>query len=194
MFKLKNSLVIFSSAVLFVTPNLFAQSKRSLPKDMKYTVEPLFGYETLFRPTPSPHTVTRTMYGVRLTIGSDLVSGEAEYTKGNDTENFLTAPEKIETQDDKYKLGLRSTYRMNEYLFASARLGGQATQSTVTTTTAGVPTVEKKPMVYHPYLGAHIGLRFGPFSVSAGATAVIRDTSEISNNDIQHTLSISLGN
>lgn len=41
-------------------------------KDIKYTISPLFGYETVFRATPTPHTATRSMYGARLTVGSTL--------------------------------------------------------------------------------------------------------------------------
>ncbi len=115
----------------------------SMPKDIKYTVSPLFGYETVFRATPTPHTATHAMYGARLTIGSDSISGELEYTKSSDTENFMTTPEKIVTNDDKLKLGLRTTYRANEYLFATARLGGQATQTERIETSSGVATTIK---------------------------------------------------
>lgn len=182
------------AAIILCSGNLFAQSRSSMStKDMKVSIEPLAGFETLYRPYPTPHTVTRTMFGVRLTAGSDLISAEAEYTQGNDTENFLTAPEKIETKDNNYKLGIRSTYKITDWAFSSIRLGGHATESTVTETNAGVPTTTKKPMEYHPYLGAHIGAKLGPISVSIGATAIIRDTANISNNDVQHTLSVSLG-
>lgn len=181
--------------IINLTLGSVALAKGSMStKDVKYTVSPLFGYETIFRTTPTPHTLTRTMYGVRLTAGTDIFSGEAEYTKGTDTENFLVAPEKIVTDDEKLKLGIRSTYRFNDYLFTSGRLGGQATQSVRTETSSGVPTTIKDPVKYDPYAGLHIGLKLGPISVSAGATAIIKDTSDISKNDIQHTLSISMGN
>ena len=178
------------------TPDIaYTQTKGSSSnnKDLKVSLEPLAGFETLYRPYPSPHTLTRTMYGARIIVGSELLSGEAEYTKGNDIENFLTAPEKIETKDDKYKLGLRSSYKLTDWLCSAVRLGGQAIQSTVTETNNGVPTTTTKPIEYHPYLGAQLGAKFGPITISVGATAVIRDTSNISNNDIQHTLSINLG-
>ncbi len=166
----------------------------SAPKDMKYTISPLFGYETVFRATPTPHTATHAMYGARLTVGSDAISGELEYTKSSDTENFLVAPEKVVTNDDKLKLGLRSTYRLNDAIFTTARLGGQATQSERTETSGGISTTIKDDPVYHPYAGAHIGLKLGPISVSVGATAIIKDTKDMSKNDFQHTLSITLGN
>jgi hypothetical protein len=55
-------------------------------------------------------------------------------------------------------------------------------------------TTTKDDPKYHPYAGAHIGLKLGPISVSVGATAIIKDTSDLSKNDIQHTLSVTLGN
>lgn len=165
----------------------------SAPGGIKYTISPLFGYETVFKATPTPHTTTRTMYGARLTAGTDLVSGELEYTKASDTENFLVAPEKIVTDDEKLKLGLRSTYRINDLLFTTGRLGGQATKSVRTETSAGVPVIFTDAIKYDPYAGLHIGLRFGPVALSIGATAIIRDTNDLSKNDIQHTFSITLG-
>lgn len=184
---------IILSTICLLSSLTFARPA-AMPKDIKYTVSPLFGYETVFRATPTPHTATHSMYGARLTIGSDSISGELEYTKSSDTENFITAPEKIVTNDDKIKLGLRSTYRANEYLFATARLGGQATQTERTETSSGVSTTTKDDIQYHPYAGAHIGLKLGPLSVSVGATAIIKDTADLSKNDIQHTLSVTLGN
>jgi hypothetical protein len=179
--------------ILGFSPVAFSKSF-SASKGLQYTISPLFGYETVFRATPTPHTVTHAMYGARLTAGTDIASGELEYTKSSDTENFLTAPEKIVTDSENLKLGLRSTYRFNEFLFASGRLGGQATQTTRTETSLNVPTTIKDDIKYAPYAGLHMGLRMGPISVSLGATAVIRDTSDLSKNDIQHTLSVSLGN
>jgi hypothetical protein len=187
-----NSKILLMSILGFGT---IAFSKPSAaPKGIKYTVSPLFGYETVFRATPTPHTATHAMYGARLTVGSDAISGELEYTKSSDTENFLVAPEKVVTNDDKLKLGLRSTYRPSEIVYMTGRLGGQATQTERTETSAGISTTTKDDPKYHPYAGAHIGLKLGPVSVSVGATAIIKDTSDLSKNDIQHTLSVTLGN
>jgi hypothetical protein len=101
-----NSKIIFVSFICFGSglSSVAFSKPMSAPKDIKYTISPLFGYETVFRATPSPHTATRAMYGARLTVGSDTISGELEYTKSSDTENFLVAPEKIVTNDDKLKL------------------------------------------------------------------------------------------
>lgn len=191
-----NSKIVFASFICIgsVLGSVAFSRPMAAPKDIKYTISPLFGYETVFRATPTPHTATRAMYGARLTVGSDIISGELEYTKSSDTENFLVAPEKIVTNDDKLKLGLRSTFRLSEIVYMTGRLGGQATQTERTETSAGIPTTIKEDPKYHPYAGAHIGLKLGPVSVSVGATAIIKDTSDISKNDIQHTLSVTLGN
>ena len=157
-------------------------------------LEPIVGYETLYRDTPTPHTTTRTVVGARVVAGIDLISAEVEYTKGSDTENFSTAPEKIFSEDEKAKLGLRSTHRFNEYLFVSGRAGGQGTRGYKEETSGGVITRTENPIKYHPYAGVSLGLRFGAFfSISAGSTMVFKDNSDMSKNDVQNTLSISVG-
>jgi hypothetical protein len=180
--------IIFSSAVSFAKMS-------SSSSGIKYTISPLFGYETVFKATPTPHTLTRMMYGARLTTGIDLISAELEYTKGNDTENFLTAPQKIETTDEKLKLGITSKYHLNDVLFASARLGGQAKKSVhIETTTGFAPVTFNDATTYDPYAGAGVGIHLGPISVSLGAVAVVHSTTDMSQNDIQQTISISVGN
>jgi hypothetical protein len=187
-------LVTLSVLSPILTSSAFAKAPVSA-NGIKYTISPLFGYETVFKATPTPHTSTRTMYGARLTAGIDVISGELEYTKGNDTENFLVAPQKIETTDEKLKLGITSKYHLNDFLFASARFGGQAKKSVrIETTTGSAPVTFNDATTYDPYAGASIGAHFGPISVSLGAVAVIHNTTDMSQNDIQQTISVSIGN
>lgn len=163
-------------------------------KGAGYRIEPIIGYETVYRDTPAPHTVTRTMIGGRIVLGSDLISGELEYTKGSDTENFSTAPEKIYSEDEKAKLGIRSTYRFNNYFFTTGRLGVQGTRGFTESTSSGVVTRTDHPIKYHPYAGASLGVRLGSFlSISAGSTVVFKDNSDMQKNDIQNTVAISIG-
>lgn len=169
-------------------------AKVSAPKDLKYTISPIVGYETVFRVYPKPHSLTHVIYGARLTAGIDVISAEAEYTKGTDTENYTVAPEEIKTNEEKLKLGVRSTYRFNELLFVTGRFGGQATKTTRQETSAGVTTSTDEPIKYDPYAGAHVGISLGPVSVAIGATAIIRDVNDMTKNDVQHTLSVTLGN
>jgi hypothetical protein len=93
-----------------------------------YRLEPIIGYETVYRDAPQPHTLTRTIYGARVVVGPTFLAAELEYTKGEDTENFSTAPEKIVNNDEKAKLGIRSSYHFNSYVFLTGRLGCQGTR------------------------------------------------------------------
>jgi hypothetical protein len=165
----------------------------TLAKGSGYTLEPLYGYETIFRDYPTPHLQTRAMYGARVTLGADILSAELEYTKASDTENFSTAPETIKIDDEKLKLGIRSTYRFNNYLYASGRLGAQATKSTQEKISGGVSDKEEKPISYNPYAGASLGVRFGVISVNVTSTVIFRDSSDMSKNDYQNTLSFGVG-
>ena len=167
---------------------------RSTMSGISYTLEPIIGYETVFRGLPTPHTSTRMVYGARVSAGVTLLSGEIEYTKGQDTENYLVAPEKVTNYDEKLKLGLKSTYNFNQYIFANARLGAQAWKNAVETTNGGVVTKKENDIKIDPYAGAGLGLRISNIlSVSAGVTAVIYDTSDMSKNDYQYTLAIGIG-
>ena len=165
----------------------------TLAKGSGYTLEPLYGYETVFRDYPTPHLQTRAMYGARVTLGADILSAELEYTKASDTENFSTAPETIKIDDERLKLGVRSTYRFNNYLYASGSLGAQATKSTQEKISGGASDKEEKPISYNPYAGASLGVRFGVISVNVTSTVIFRDSSDMSKNDYQNTLSLGVG-
>ncbi len=157
-------------------------------------IEPILGYETIYRDSPKPHTLTRNIYGGRLALGSDLLAAELEYTVGKDTEYFTSAPEKIESQDEKGKLGVRSTYRFNNYFFITGRVGGQGTKGWNEETSSGVVTRTDNPIKYHPYAGASLGVSLGGYvSISAGTTVVFKDNSDMAKNDVQNTVSISVG-
>lgn len=174
------------SSVAFAAP--------SLPKGINYRIEPLVGYETVYRSLPTPHTSTRTMYGARVIVGVEAISAELEYTKGSDTENYQSAPESVKNTDEKAKLGLRSTYNFNNYLFASGRAGAQATKNIREETNGGVVTRTEPPITYHPYAGANLGVRFGSIvSVSLGSTMVFKDNRDMSKNDVQNTVSVNFG-
>lgn len=165
----------------------------TLSKGNGYNIEPLYGYETVYRDYPTPHLQTRAMYGARVTLGVDILSAELEYTRSSDTETFSTAPETIKTDDEKLKLGIRSTYRFNDYFFSSIRLGAQATKETQEKISGGVSDKEEKPIAYNPYAGATIGIRFGVVSVNLSSTVIFRDSSDMSKNDYQNTVSLGVG-
>lgn len=161
---------------------------------INYTIEPIVGYETVFRALPTPHTSTRLIYGARISAGVSLISGELEYTKGQDTENYLVAPEKVTNYDEKLKLGLKSTYNFNQYMFANARLGAQASKNTEEDVNGGITTKTEHDIKIAPYAGAGLGVRIANLiTVNAGVTAVVPDTSDMEKNDYQYTLSIGIG-
>ncbi|WP_413943304.1 hypothetical protein [Bdellovibrio sp. HCB-162] len=176
-----------------ISGNISSAASFTLFKGAGYQLEPLYGYETVYRDYPSPHLNTRLMYGARLTAGTDLISGELEYTKASDTEDFSTAPEKIRTEDEKLKLGVRSTYRFNNFFFATGRLGGQATKEIRKETSGGVETTKEEPIKYNPYAGASLGVKLGPISVNVSSTVIFRDGGDMSKNDYQNTVSVGVG-
>lgn len=177
-------------AILFTAS--FSQAQRGT-KDFTYTIQPLLGFETVYRSTPRPHTVTQTMYGVRLTGGIDLLSGEIEYTQSTGSETFQTAPEKIASTDEKLKVGARSLFRLSDIFNMSVRLGGQAKKTKEETTNAGVVTTEEKPIEYSPYLGAAFGLHIGKMNVSVGTTVVIKDVNDMEKNEVQNVVAVGFG-
>lgn len=169
-------------------------SGKNDPSEVTYRLEPIAGLETVYRNTPTPHTSTRSIYGARLVAGATWLSAEAEYTKGQDTENYSNTPESIINKDDKYKLGIRSTKNIGSIFFATLRLGGQATEHTSETTALGVKTIQKDPITYAPYAGVMLGIHLGSkINLAAGSTMVFKDNKDFSKNDVQNTLSISLG-
>ena len=156
-----------------------------------YKIEPLYGIETVFRDYPTAHLQTRVMYGIRLSLGVDLLSLETEYTKASDTEDYSTAPEKVKTDDERLKLGVSSTYRM-DYFHLTGRAGAQATQTTRESTSGGVVTTDKRPIQYNPYAGASIGVNFGPASINLSSTVIFRDN-DWEKSDFQNTISAGIG-
>lgn len=163
----------------------------TLAQGKGYKIEPIYGIETVFRDYPTPHLQTRSMYGLRLSLGVDLLSLETEYTKASDTEDFSTAPEKVKTDDERLKLGLSSTYRVN-WFHLTGRAGAQATQTTRETTSSGVVTTDKRPIQYNPYAGASMGVSFGPVSVNLSSTVIFRDN-DWEKSDFQNTISAGVG-
>ncbi len=162
-------------------------------RDLTYQIQPLFGFETVYKSTPTPHTVTQTMYGVRLTGGVDILSAEIEYTKGTGQEDFQTAPEKIKSTDEKLKLGGRSTFNLSGLFNFSVRFGGQAKKSTEESISGGVSTINQKPIEYSPYIGAAFGLHLGKLNISLGTTVVIKDVNDFQKNEYQNVIAVGVG-
>ncbi|UYL09312.1 hypothetical protein B9G69_001840 [Bdellovibrio sp. SKB1291214] len=181
--------IVFLAGVIGV--NSANAASFTLTKGSGYKVEPLYGIETVYRDYPTPHMQTRSMYGLRMSLGVDLLSLEAEYTKASDTEDYSTAPEKVKTDDERLKLGLSSTYRV-DFFHMTGRAGAQATKSVRETTSGGIVTKDERPIQYNPYAGASIGVNFGPASINLSSTVVFRDN-DWEKSDFQNTISAGIG-
>lgn len=181
-------------AVLHFGLSLQAAARVNLSNNPAVQIMPIVGYETVYRDSPTPHTSTRLIYGASVTYGVPYLSGEAEYTRANDIENYVTAPQSIKNEDENLKLGIRSNYNLTDFAFVSGRLGGQATQGTVTTTSSGVSTSTKKDLQINPYAGVGLGAHLGSLvTLSAQSTLVFRDYKDMKKNDIQNTVALSIG-
>src|SRR4051812_34420828 len=101
------------------------------------SVEPIIGYERVQMLAPTPHTTERMVYGARAVVGVLMLSAEAEVTRGQSTELFPLTVTQFEDKTDKARLGLLSSVKLLGLVSAYLRAGGQASQSTQTTTVAG---------------------------------------------------------
>jgi hypothetical protein len=171
--------------------NLFQGTQK---KDgINYSISPLYGFQSVYYSSPTPHTSTQSMYGVRVTAGVDLLSLEAEYSKSGNTENYAADPTMVKHDDQNYQLGLLSTVHLGNFVSLSGRAGCQASQDTETDTNSGVDTTTTTPLTYNPYAGAQIGIHFGVISVNASSTMVFKDNHDMSKNDVQNVLSVGVG-
>ncbi len=169
-------------ALTLTTPSLFAASM------LKYEVEPIIGYERVQKLVPTPHTRDRLVYGVRVTAGVLMVSGEAEYTRATDTESFPLTSTSIQDTDDKARIGLRSTIGMGRLLNFVVRAGAQARQTKSETTVAGFTTTTIAPIRYNPYAGAGLRARLaGNVSFTADLTVVFTDFPNMNRNEYMTT-------
>jgi hypothetical protein len=191
----KSNVVLFGFLFSFIlmfgslsrAENLFSK------QDITYNIEPVFGIETVYRTTPKIHTVNRSVYGVRLSAGSALISAEGEYLKGSDSETYLTAPQTIKYNDEKFKLGAKTTMKINDYIGIVARLGCQAKQIGQETITNGVSVNVVKPIEYDPYAGAALTVRLGRTYINIGSTAIIKDIGDLGKTEYQNSISASFG-
>lgn len=164
----------------------------ALPGGVALTVEPILGYERAYKPSPSPHTTARLIYGIRAIAGIPLASGELEATRGADSEAYPAEARTIEETSDKVKLGLRSSWR---HAIGSAylRAGGQAQRVERIDTISSTATRTTDPLEIHPYAGTGLEIGTGGFRLSAGATVVFRDLNDWKQNDLETTLGFKVG-
>jgi hypothetical protein len=189
---ISKSLVVVALVSLQSVAN--ARAYLDLASDPALKIMPIAGYETVYRDSPTPHTSTNVIYGLRLSYGVPALSGEAEYTRGNDVENYTVAPERIHYEDEKAKLGLSSAYHPISFFFVNIRAGGQASRGTKEVTSGGVTVKTTKELEYHPYAGAGLGFHLGQFlTLSATSTVVFKDYKDMKKNDVQNMVALSIG-
>jgi hypothetical protein len=163
------------------------------PPSVSVSVVPIVGYQRSQRVTPTPHTHDHLIYGARLTVGVPYLSGEAEYTRGTDSEDFPTQGVSTRDTDEALKIGLRSSYALADMLSVYARGGAQARRNRHEETRAGATTVTDRPTEWHPYAGGGVTARLaGNLSADFGITVVFRDFPDVSRNEYQTTAGLSI--
>jgi hypothetical protein len=165
-----------------------AANAAKVPDGLKYTIEPIVGFEHVQQLVPTPHSVNRIIYGARATAGYRIISAEAELTRGTNTESFPVQDLTIQNNDDKLKIGLRSGYSFMSYATFSLRAGGQATRAERKETTGSTVTVVRPSINYAPYAGTELRFAFSnTISFTTGIVVVFKDTKDMSKNDYQTT-------
>lgn len=167
-----------------------ARSQSFSKNGLQITVEPIVGYELNRRDTPTPHSKFMLVYGGRVTAGYKILSGELEYTQGQDTEVFVDQSLTVKEKRQSAKFGARSRYSITSWLDVLGRLGGQASKKAVETSSSLTnTTVEIKP-----YFGLGLeGAIVNAFSLSLESVYVIRSFSELQQNELQTSVSLKIG-
>ncbi len=159
------------------------------------TAEPVVGYEWTQVSTPVWHTRGMLIYGARFVVGHRWLSGEGEYTLGSTQETFPTQNQNIKTDKQNARLGLRSSRSIGPFLEFLVRLGGQATQTKVTTTTISTATslTSGGDWEIHPYAGLGVQANLlKAISISLEATYLFRNLKDWSGNDVQTSASVKI--
>lgn len=164
-----------------------------------YTVkfEPIVGYDRDYRTDPEPRTRIALTYGGRAIAGYKQLSGEFEYTRTDDTEQFSNLGNSTRTETNKVKLGIRSdVIPLGTFGDIYVRGGGQGSKTRTTKTQSGVTSVQYSDIQIHPYLGTGVQVHMtDALNANLGVTAVFKDFNDLNRTEIQTQLafSISLG-
>lgn len=154
------------------------------------TFEPIIGYERVQKLVPAPTMSSRLTYGGRIIAGLSIISAEAEYTHGAESQSVGATT--YDSMGDRVKLGARSGVQFSIFT-ASLRAGAQAAWETSSTTVSGAKSTTTAGPSYAPYGGAELRAHlYGKFSASAGAVLVFRDWNNLANTEIQTTAGFSI--
>lgn len=158
---------------------------------VSYTIEPIVGYA--FERKDDPPRAKRVLtYGARVIAGWRILSAELEYTQG-DSDELFTSGKRIEEKTERLRAGLRSTWALGSIVDWFLRGGGEAQKRERTTTISGVSTRTESPSRVYPYVGTGLAVHLGSaLSLNASATATIKDTSDLKQNEYSTSLGVSL--
>ena len=166
----------------------FSFSASVYAEPLKIGVEPIIGYEHVQKILPTAHSKNRLIYGARLTAGILLISAEAEYTHGTDTEDYPDQLLITKDTDEMVKIGLRSGFNMGSLLSLIGRGGVQAKRNFHEDVTNGVSSSIVSPITYKPYAGADFRANLSnKFSATAGVVVVFNDINDMNQNEYQTT-------
>src|SRR5690348_7774947 len=125
--------------ILLVLALLSFDSTYAAPP-VNYSIEPIIGCERTQKFEPTLHTHDRLTYGARLTAGFMILSAEAEYTRGSDSESFPAQGLVTSDTDDQLKIGLRTGYNLGPVFAIYGRGGVQARKNEHESIVSGVMT------------------------------------------------------
>lgn len=179
-------------ALSLLTFLLLTSTTSALAKST-FTAGPIVGYERVQKISPTPHTKSRLVYGLKALYGIPILSAEAELTQGKDTESF---PEQDLTIDESVinaKLGIRSHIIRSKFITTYLRAGGHARKSEIERTEAGVTTTSEPAIRISPYAGAGLSINiFNKVRANLGLTAIFTGHPRGSDREYQTTLGFSI--
>lgn len=171
---------------------LLATSQAQAAKmPFKLSVEPLVGYERVQKVLPERGTKDRMFYGARVVAGFLILAAEAEYIRGEDTEE--SGGVTFKDTDDKAKLGLRSGLGLGRLFQLTGRGGVQAKKNRHEETEDGDTEVTVSKVTYDPYAGASLRMALSRnLAVVGDVTAVFGEFPDMSKNEYQTSLAFSI--
>lgn len=161
----------------------------SMAAESKFAFEPIYGIENSMIRYPEPsHYVTRAHYGVRFTYGSDLLSGEGEYSEAKSRDDYPGLDQKVVDTSNRLSLGARSNLNLTKILSIFLRGGLRASKGQTVVTTAGIDNHVENPLRLDPYAGAGLQVSIANnFNLNAGATLIRNSANQF---DTQYTLGL----
>lgn len=188
---MKNIIISAVFIGLFASNFAHAQTSNFSIKGFQVSVEPIMSYQLLRKDFPDPHQKFMFMYGARAVIGHPIISGEAEYQRGSDTEIFPLQQLTVKEDREQFKLGLRSRKQIGSIFDGTARAGGQASRSNREEIRLSGVTKTTTPIKISPYIGFGLGVQFKSFiGLVAEVTFVMPNFDKPTELEVQSSLAL----